>query len=141
MMIQRVSYKFFFLSSVIVFATGYESIRKTIAKMISEQVANRLGPVWGKDNQGEIPGTWRLFGQPGLWLMCGNLCVLKQITIVFSFSQSKRLTHRLPNFLNLLSSPGSPKLFQFIYIFKLPSPMFLKTSRHSDPTPRVEDIR
>ncbi|WAQ87739.1 hypothetical protein PtA15_8A645 [Puccinia triticina] len=59
-------------ADLIVFATGYQSIRKTIAKMISHQVANRLGPVWGKDNQGEIPGTWRLFGQPGLWLMCGN---------------------------------------------------------------------
>jgi putative flavoprotein involved in K+ transport len=58
---------------VIVFATGYRSVRERIGKLLSEQVAERLGAVWGKDNQGEIPGTWRLFGQPGLWLMGGNL--------------------------------------------------------------------
>ncbi|PLW17999.1 hypothetical protein PCANC_07186 [Puccinia coronata f. sp. avenae] len=59
-------------ADVIVFATGYRSVRERIGKLLSEQVAERLGAVWGKDNQGEIPGTWRLFGQPGLWLMGGN---------------------------------------------------------------------
>jgi hypothetical protein len=68
-------HRLFFVLQVIVFATGYQSIRKSIHKLISEAVATRLGPVWGKDNQGEIPGTWRLCGQPGLWLMCGNLWV------------------------------------------------------------------
>ncbi|KAH9463562.1 hypothetical protein MJO29_008189 [Puccinia striiformis f. sp. tritici] len=62
-------------ADVIVFATGYRFIGETVSSLISEQVAKRLGPVWGEDNQGEIPGTWRLCGQPGLWLMCGNLCV------------------------------------------------------------------
>ncbi|KAA1095597.1 hypothetical protein PGTUg99_007169 [Puccinia graminis f. sp. tritici] len=59
-------------ADIIVFATGYQSIRTSIHQLISETVAQRLGPVWGKDSQGEIPGTWRLNGQPGLWLMCGN---------------------------------------------------------------------
>lgn len=59
-------------ADVIVLATGFRSIRETVKKVISQEVADKLGPIWGKDNQGEIPGVWRICGQPGLWLMCGN---------------------------------------------------------------------
>ncbi|POW03984.1 hypothetical protein PSHT_11451 [Puccinia striiformis] len=43
-------------ADVIVFATGYRFIGETVSSLISEQVAKRLGPVWGEDNQGRDPG-------------------------------------------------------------------------------------
>jgi hypothetical protein len=37
-----------------VLATGYTSQRETIRRVISNDVADRIGPCWGKDAQGEI---------------------------------------------------------------------------------------
>lgn len=41
-------------ADVVVLATGYTSQRETVRRIISEDVADRIGPCWGKDAQGEI---------------------------------------------------------------------------------------
>ncbi|GJN93915.1 hypothetical protein Rhopal_006974-T1 [Rhodotorula paludigena] len=60
-------------ADLVVLATGYTSQRETVRRVISDDVANRLGAVWGEDAQGEIPGVWRYSGVPHLWLQSGNL--------------------------------------------------------------------
>ncbi|GAA5955765.1 hypothetical protein JCM3765_001845 [Sporobolomyces pararoseus] len=60
-------------ADIIVLATGYTSQRETIAKIIGDDVAKRVGPLWGQDAQGEIPGVWSNSGVPHFWLQSGNL--------------------------------------------------------------------
>ncbi|KDE04172.1 hypothetical protein MVLG_05396 [Microbotryum lychnidis-dioicae p1A1 Lamole] len=60
-------------ADVVVMATGYTSQRETIRKVISDEVADGLGPCWGKDAQGEIPGCWRNSGVPRFYLQSGNM--------------------------------------------------------------------
>lgn len=80
-------------ADIIVFATGYQPMIKTVRRVISDEVADRLGPVWGKDNQGEIPGVWRICGQPGFWMMCGNFfqarCFSKHVAIQIQLQEQK----------------------------------------------------
>ena len=38
-----------------------------------DEKAERIGPVWGFDEEGELAGMWRPTGQPGLWFLAGGL--------------------------------------------------------------------
>lgn len=54
---------------------GYTSIRDTVKRVISSDVAARLGTCWGQDQQGEIPSVWRHSGVPRFWMQVGNMYV------------------------------------------------------------------
>jgi hypothetical protein len=56
----------------VVFATGYSSMRETIRRIVSDDVANRIGPCWGADAQGEIPSVWRHSGVDRFWLQVSH---------------------------------------------------------------------
>jgi putative flavoprotein involved in K+ transport len=60
-------------ADLVVLATGYRSMRSAARAILGDAVAERCGPAWGLDGEGEIQGMWRRTGQPGLWLMGGNL--------------------------------------------------------------------
>ncbi|BGP19956.1 hypothetical protein JCM10213v2_008087 [Rhodosporidiobolus nylandii] len=60
-------------ADMVVMATGYDSQRSTVRRIVSDDVADRLGNVWGQDAQGEIPGVWRYSGVPRFYLQSGNL--------------------------------------------------------------------
>jgi putative flavoprotein involved in K+ transport len=64
-------------ADVVVLATGYEAIGETARRLLGDEVADRCGPVWGLDDEGEVRGTWRRSGQPGLWFMAGNLNLVR----------------------------------------------------------------
>ncbi|GAA6040485.1 hypothetical protein JCM8097_004573 [Rhodosporidiobolus ruineniae] len=72
-------------ADLVVMATGYSSQRSTVRRVISDEVADKLGNVWGQDGQGEIPGVWRYSGQDRFWLMSGNLfqarCFSKHLSL------------------------------------------------------------
>jgi cation diffusion facilitator CzcD-associated flavoprotein CzcO len=57
----------------IVIAAGYENMSESVRAVFGDSVANRVGPVWGLDNEGEVRAMWRPTGQPGFWLMGGSL--------------------------------------------------------------------
>ncbi|HEY1714173.1 MAG TPA: NAD(P)/FAD-dependent oxidoreductase [Solirubrobacteraceae bacterium] len=69
-------------ADVVVYATGYESMNGAVADLISQEVADRVGKVWGlgsdttKDPgpwEGEQRNMWKPTQQPGLWFHGGNL--------------------------------------------------------------------
>ncbi len=69
-------------ADLIVYATGYGSMNQWLADLISPQVADRLGKVWGlgsdtpKDPgpwEGELRNMWKPTNQPQLWIHGGNL--------------------------------------------------------------------
>ncbi|KAI9729616.1 MAG: hypothetical protein M1818_008463 [Claussenomyces sp. TS43310] len=61
----------------IVFATGYQNMRSTTRKVFGDTVADRVGPVWGLDEEGELRTIWRSSGHPGFWFMGGNLALCR----------------------------------------------------------------
>ncbi|MEZ4629117.1 MAG: NAD(P)/FAD-dependent oxidoreductase [Deinococcales bacterium] len=69
-------------ADLIVYATGYGSMNGWAAKLISQEVANKVGKCWGlgsdttKDPgpwQGELRNMWKPTQQQALWFHGGNL--------------------------------------------------------------------
>jgi putative flavoprotein involved in K+ transport len=69
-------------ADLIVFATGYGSMTGWAAQLISQEVADRVGPCWGLGSgttydpgpwQGELRNMWKPTKQPNLWFHGGNL--------------------------------------------------------------------
>ncbi len=69
-------------ADLVVYATGYGSMNGWAADLISQDVADRVGKVWGlgsdtpKDPgpwEGEQRNMWKPTQQPGLWFHGGNL--------------------------------------------------------------------
>ncbi|QGA17202.1 hypothetical protein EYB26_004872 [Talaromyces marneffei] len=61
----------------IVFATGYQNMRSEARSIFGDEVADRLGSVWGFDDEGEFRAMWRPSGHPGFWYMGGNLALCR----------------------------------------------------------------
>ncbi|KAJ3788473.1 hypothetical protein GGU11DRAFT_815041 [Lentinula aff. detonsa] len=62
-------------ADVVVFATGFGDARNLIRKVCGDDVANKCSPVWGLNEEGEILGSWKYMGIPGLWYAMGNLAM------------------------------------------------------------------
>ena len=69
-------------ADLIIYATGYGSMNGWAAKLISKEVADKVGKVWGlgsdtkKDPgpwEGELRNMWKPTQQPALWFHGGNL--------------------------------------------------------------------
>lgn len=60
-------------ADLIVLATGYANQRETARLAMGDAVAERIGPVWGFDAEGELRNMWRPTPQPGLWFIAGSL--------------------------------------------------------------------
>ena len=58
---------------VIVVAAGYTNMSESVRALLGDRVADRVGPVWGLDDEGEVRAMWRPTGQHGFWLMGGSL--------------------------------------------------------------------
>jgi cation diffusion facilitator CzcD-associated flavoprotein CzcO len=57
----------------IVMATGYQSVNDNVQELLGKEVADRVGPVWGLDDEGELRNVCRPTSQPGLWFIAGGL--------------------------------------------------------------------
>ncbi|PIL34652.1 hypothetical protein GSI_03431 [Ganoderma sinense ZZ0214-1] len=59
-------------ADVVVFATGYTYIRETNAELLGEDVISQTEDVYGIDQEGELRGSYRPCGYPGLWFATGD---------------------------------------------------------------------
>lgn len=57
---------------IVIFATGYRPMQETVAHLFGEEVARRVGPIWGISADGEIQGMYKRTGQPGLYSIGGG---------------------------------------------------------------------
>ncbi|RPD55268.1 dimethylaniline monooxygenase (N-oxide-forming) [Lentinus tigrinus ALCF2SS1-7] len=60
------------LADVVVFATGYTSMRESNTDLLGPDIMQRVGPIGGLDEDGEIQGLFRPCGHPGLWFAGGD---------------------------------------------------------------------
>ncbi|KAI3554908.1 hypothetical protein CABS01_11684 [Colletotrichum abscissum] len=61
----------------IIFATGYQNMRTEARNIFGDELADRVGDVWGWDEEGEFRTMWRPTGHPGFWFMGGNLAICR----------------------------------------------------------------
>ena len=59
----------------IFFATGYENGRVRTRKVFGDDVADKIQPIWGHDEMGEIRGVWRRAGHEAFWVAAGSFWI------------------------------------------------------------------
>lgn len=62
---------------VVVFATGYRNQQEDIRNLFGDEIADRIGTIWGVDQDGEMKNMWRPTAQPGLWFNAGSLAACR----------------------------------------------------------------
>jgi cation diffusion facilitator CzcD-associated flavoprotein CzcO len=60
-------------ADLVVVATGYESQQEVVRATLGDAIAERIGPVWGFDDGGELRNMWTRTAQDGLWFTAGSL--------------------------------------------------------------------
>jgi putative flavoprotein involved in K+ transport len=86
-------------ADLIVLATGYGSMNQWAAKLISPEVAARVGKCWGLGSDtrhdpgpwvGELRNMWKPTQQPGLWFMGGNLMQARHYSLYLALQLKAR---------------------------------------------------
>jgi hypothetical protein len=75
----------------IIFAAGYENMRTQARLIFGDEVADRVGDIWGYDNEGEVRALWRPSGHPGFWFHGGNLAICRYYSRLLALQIKARL--------------------------------------------------
>jgi putative flavoprotein involved in K+ transport len=87
-------------ADLIVYATGYGSMNGWAARLISQEVADRVGKCWGLGSgttndpgpwEGELRNMWKPTQQPALWFHGGNLAQSRFYSQFLSLQLKARL--------------------------------------------------
>ncbi len=64
-------------AELLVLATGYKSQQEVARRLLGDEVAGRIGQVWGFDAGGELRNMWKRTAQKGLWFTAGSLALCR----------------------------------------------------------------
>ena len=64
-------------ADLIVLATGYYPQKELVHRSLGEKVAEKIGPVWGIGEDGELNNMFRRTPQEGLWFIAGGLAQVR----------------------------------------------------------------
>jgi len=59
-------------ADLVVLATGYHNQESVVKELFGEEIAARVGPVWGLDERQELRNMWTRTAQTGLWFTAGS---------------------------------------------------------------------
>jgi putative flavoprotein involved in K+ transport len=59
-------------ADVVVAATGYRAPTEVVRQLLGEEIAEKIGPVWGLDDGGEMCNMYKPTPQKGLWFTGGG---------------------------------------------------------------------
>jgi len=60
-------------ADVIVLATGYYPQGELVRRSLGDEMADRIGPIWGEDKDGELANMFKRTPQEGVWFIAGSL--------------------------------------------------------------------
>src|SRR4029077_10862613 len=60
------------VADLIVLATGYKGQDVLVRNLFGDDVAERVGPIWGFGNEEELRNMFTRTPQPGLWFIAGS---------------------------------------------------------------------
>jgi len=92
-------------ADLIVFATGYGDMNQWAAQLISPEVAQNVGRVWGLGSdtkydpgpwEGELRNMWKPTRQQGLWFHGGNLMQSRHYSLYLGLQLKGRMEFRTP---------------------------------------------
>ena len=87
-------------ADLVVCATGYGSMNGWAAKLISQEVADKVGKCWGLGSDtrydpgpwvGELRNMWKPTQQPGLWFHGGNLMQSRHYSLYLALQLKARM--------------------------------------------------
>ncbi|MFZ0601273.1 MAG: NAD(P)/FAD-dependent oxidoreductase [Roseiarcus sp.] len=87
-------------ADLIVMATGFQSMNRAVAPIISEEVADKVGKCWGLGSgvpgdpgpwEGEPRNMWKPTEQAGLWFHGGNLHLSRHYSLVLALQIKARM--------------------------------------------------
>ena len=58
---------------LLVTATGFKNQQDVVREMLGDEVADRIGPVWGFGGQRELRNMWQRTAQDALWFNAGSM--------------------------------------------------------------------
>jgi putative flavoprotein involved in K+ transport len=59
-------------ADLIVLATGFDTQEVLVAKLLGDEVAQKVGKIWGIGPDGEMNNMWKRTAQEGLWFVGGS---------------------------------------------------------------------
>ena len=59
-------------TDLVVLATGYKGQEHLVRKLLGDDVAARVGPIWGFGDEQELRNMFKRTAQPGLWFIAGS---------------------------------------------------------------------
>src|SRR5439155_9087393 len=59
-------------ADLVVLATGYMGLEELVRKLFGDEVAARVGPIWGFGEGQELRNMFTRTAQPGLWFIAGS---------------------------------------------------------------------
>ena len=87
-------------ADLIVQCTGYQSMHETVAKIVSRDVADKVGPCWGLGSgvrndpgpwQGELRNMYKPTAQEALWFHGGNLALSRYYSKILALQLKARM--------------------------------------------------
>ena len=60
-------------ADLLVTATGYQNQQEVVRQLLGEEIANKVGQIWGIDLDGELANMFKPTAQKGLWFIGGGL--------------------------------------------------------------------
>jgi putative flavoprotein involved in K+ transport len=86
-------------ADVVIYATGFGSMNGWAARLISQEVADRVGKCWGLGSgtrndpgpwEGELRNMWKPTRQEALWFMGGNLAQARFYSLILALQLKAR---------------------------------------------------
>ena len=62
----------FIAADTVILATGFKGPEALVRGLLGDDVAERVGPIWGFGDGQELRNMWVRTGQPGLWFTAGS---------------------------------------------------------------------
>ncbi len=70
---------------MVVVAVGFGNMQETVRRLFGDEVADRVGPIWGIGEDGELRAMWRPTGQRGFWVTGGSFTQSRSYSRVLAF--------------------------------------------------------
>ncbi|WP_207400936.1 flavin-containing monooxygenase [Actinomadura roseirufa] len=78
-------------ADLVVLATGFQPQQESVRRLLGDEVADAVGPIWGYDEEGEVRNMWRPTAQRGLWFSAGNFQMCRTYSKVLALQLRRAL--------------------------------------------------
>lgn len=68
-------------AELLVAATGYQPQQEVVRQLLGDKIADKVGPIWGLDEQGEVRNMYKPTPQQGLWFLGSGLSQARMYTL------------------------------------------------------------